>query len=376
MSARRVLARERTDRPGVPLGTPGRDRGLAPVMGTQDPALVSVTAHGPGRAVVEGYPGAVSAMVARIREDGRLARPARPPVELPGGRVRVGVELRPADPAAAGSPRGPGLRRLWRPAAAGIGAVGALALVVWLMTIAVVAVIGWVTAAVSWLAVYWGLLVLVPLVVLFVNRSFRAERRPAGTSGTRPVPAAEHTRRPGVSEAPARSLRRRSAARKYSGTAAPGSALNAAAAEAAAPVTPAAVPERSAKAASEAPVTARAAKGKSVAAAAGLDPVTQTWLATLRDPRNRQSRGGMHGYRVYDDIYEPDGSHCATGWLYESIDPNGWRNGGLGHKSRKRMHRKYGKRFLRDIARKNDRRWSLPRIADHVERELRGRENQ
>jgi hypothetical protein len=109
------------------------------------------------------------------------------------------------------------------------------------------------------------------------------------------------------------------------------------------------------------------------------DRLTRRWLDTMRSKHAGQSIGKWRG--GYNDINDPtvgqvgfDDDRCAVGWLLELNDPGGWHprdNRGKKHRSYKALEAKYGKRFIRDVIRMNDRGVPLKKIARRIEPKLR-----
>jgi hypothetical protein len=125
-------------------------------MSTQ--AAASVRTH-----LVVGERDQVAAALWRAQADGRLMRLGEV-AELGGHRVQVTADLREASPGPA--------RRVWR-LAAGMFALAMAAGLVWLLVIAVTALIGAVSAAVAaalaWLSAHLSLLVLGGLLLLLLG---------------------------------------------------------------------------------------------------------------------------------------------------------------------------------------------------------------
>lgn len=108
------------------------------------------------------------------------------------------------------------------------------------------------------------------------------------------------------------------------------------------------------------------------------DPLTRRWLATLKDPRSGQSVGKWRGGHI--DDADPsiqtgcDDDRCAISWLLELDDPKGWKrtdNRGTKHRSYRALKAKYGKLFVNDVIRMNDRGVPLHKIAARIEPKLR-----
>lgn len=98
--------------------------------------------------------------------------------------------------------------------------------------------------------------------------------------------------------------------------------------------------------------------------------LTAKWVDHMRT--GEQAFGSWRG---------DDQARCADGHLLEAHDPNGWTsriNALTGeprvHRDRFDLEQRYGRDFIRDIRRRNDRGESLARLADHVELNARDRE--
>lgn len=112
--------------------------------------------------------------------------------------------------------------------------------------------------------------------------------------------------------------------------------------------------------------------------------LTAEWLDVLRDPDSGQAVGRWRGGE-YDLIAAGEGitleeamqrhmnDRCAVDWLLELDEPYDGPLGRSGnkHPAMGRAKERYGETFLKEVIRINDRGVTLPKIADHVERELK-----
>lgn len=261
------------------------------------PGGVAVTARGKRAITLEGNADSVTAMIGRIRDDGQLVPVASRTVDLPGGLVRVDVDLTAATPVRPerAAPRRPfvSLEFCLRAGLAILGS-GILITAAW----GVAAMLTWLW---SQILLYGPALVTLALIAVLAWWAMR------------PAPWLK----------PVRQARREQARRSLWNW-----------------------------------LSDDDRKPKAQIAQPAFDPHTDRWLCNLRNPAHRQTTTAHFGSKR---------ARCALGW---GFDPRHT----LARNYRDARSR-YGRRMVREVESMNQAGVPLPKVADHIERELskRGR---
>jgi hypothetical protein len=96
-----------------------------------------------------------------------------------------------------------------------------------------------------------------------------------------------------------------------------------------------------------------------------MDTQTAQWLIDLRNPKHTPAMCNWVDGAQGED-------RCAVGWLLERSGGQWQGRDGYRHTAYKSMCVKYGKRLIRDVVSMHDNGVSWLKIADYVERKLRG----